>query len=512
MLSVKAVSLAAVALVFGLVLALVPHGAAASDQSPRDGVTWVSCPSYMPEGVECGRLDVPIDWGQPDDPRRASIAFAVHRATGKRQGTYTYNPGGPGTSGMGMLGILLTGGPYGPAGALPAEIRRSFDIVAWDPRGVGESTPLLEDCDGMATFGELPQAGPVDWTAVATAYAESMEAALQECLAANPDLAPYLGTHYVIRDLEALRQALGVRQWTYNGVSYGTTVGLAYAREYPTRLRALVLDGVAPTNQTQLQQASTMSWAWSTMLRVFAGTFPAGFSAKVNRVIASLDEGPLELMGEPYPRFAEDFIGLDSLVSGLWGQATYEAKRQQFVALDAAARARGPVVGPVSPLPTQERPISPVVSMVLCADRPDRPSVAQVAAIAATAASTGLTVAGTHAIERGLWCSGLPQIGVPVDASSEPIRLANSALVVNATGDPKTPWLRARVGASLVKGARLISYTGTQHGVYRRVGSTCVDSAVTRYLMTLQRPRTDTSCPFSVLRRPADPTRLNASR
>jgi hypothetical protein len=139
-----------------------------------------------------------------------------------------------------------------------------------------------------------------------------------------------------------------------------------------------------------------------------------------------------------------------------------------------------------------------IVSFVLCADRPDRPTAEQVAAIAETASAAGLTAAGTKAIERGLWCSGLPSIGVPVDATSEPLRLPASALVVNATGDPKTPWLRARVAASTIAGARLVSYSGTQHGLYRRVGSSCVDSAVTRYLMTLRLPSADASCPFSV--------------
>ena len=286
----------------GLVLGGAPAWAAPDAQVEQDNsITWVDCPSYLPNDVECGRLDVPIDWdvrpggpaGPPlsgaDDPRRASIAFAVHRATGERRGAYTFNPGGPGGSGVGVLGTWLTGEPYGPWGALPPAILRHYDVIAWDPRGVGESTPALEGCDGSATYGELPQAGPVNWRAVATAYAESMTEALSDCLAANPDLAPYLGTHYVIRDLEALRAALGVARWTYNGVSYGTTVGMAYAREYPDRVRALVLDGVAPTNQSQLQQASTMAWAWSTALRTFTGRYPAGFSAKVNRVIAALD-------------------------------------------------------------------------------------------------------------------------------------------------------------------------------------------------------------------------------
>jgi len=489
----------AVVAALGLVLGVAPAWAGPDVQTEQDRpITWVDCPSDLPADVECGTLDVPIDWAVPDDQRRASIFFAVHRATGERKGTYTFNPGGPGTGGVGSLGTWLTGGVFGPSGALPQAILRHYDIVAWDPRGVYESTPKLEGCDGTATYGELPQAGPVDWRAVATAYADSMSTALTDCLAANPDLAPYLGTHYVIRDLEALRTALGVSRWTYNGVSYGTTVGMAYARAYPDRVRALVLDGVAPTNQTQLQQASTMAWAWSSALRTFAGQYPAGFSRKVNRVIAALDEGPLDFRGEPYPRFAVEFDGLDRLVASLWRQRSYEGFRSMFQALDRAARERGPVTEPVPPRPAQAEPVPYIVSFVLCADRPDRPTVEQVAAIAETTASAGLTAAGLQAIQRGLWCSGLPRIGVPIDGSSVPIRLANSALVVNATGDPKTPWLRARVAASTIAGARLVSYTGTQHGLYRRVGSTCVDGAITRYLTTLRLPAGDVSCPFSV--------------
>lgn len=461
-------------------------------------VAWVECPPYLPDGVECGRLDVPIDWAMPNDSRRASIAFAVHRATGERKGTYTFNPGGPGGSGVGTLGTWLTGQPYGPWAALPPAILQHYDVVAWDPRGVGESTPTLADCEGTATYGELPQSGPVDWRAVATAYAASMSEALGDCLAANPDLAPYLGTHYVIQDLEALRAALGVSRWTYHGVSYGTTVGMAYARQYPDRVRALVLDGVATTNQTQLQQASTMAWAWTTALRTFAAQYPAGFSRKVDRVISAVDEGPLDFAGEPYPRFATDLLGLDRTIASLWMQGRYNTYRTLFQELSRSATARGPAAQPVASRPAQAEPVPFSVSFVLCADRPDRPTPEQVASIAEATSSAGLTAAGLQAIQRGLWCSGLSRIGVPIDGSSVPIRLANSALVVNATGDPKTPWLRARMAASLIAGARLISYTGTQHGIYRRVGSTCVDGAITRYLTTLQLPAGDLNCPFSV--------------
>ena len=113
----------AVVAALGLVLGVAPAWAGPDVQTEQDGpVTWVDCPSDLPDDVECGTLDVPIDWGVPRDERRASIFFAVHRATGERKGTYTFNPGGPGTGGVGGLGTWLTGGVYGPSGALPPAI------------------------------------------------------------------------------------------------------------------------------------------------------------------------------------------------------------------------------------------------------------------------------------------------------------------------------------------------------------------------------------------------------
>lgn len=463
-------------------------------------ITWGPCEGLMPAGVECGTLDVPVDWSDPQSSPRAQIAVAIHRATKDRRGTFTYNPGGPGTSGLLMLPIWLTGGVYGPSGALPRQVLDHYDIVAWDPRGVGLSEPQLQGCDATATYGDLPQAGPIDWQQVAETYAASVSNGLLDCLKRNPDLAPYLGTSYVIRDVEALRIALGVEEWTYYGSSYGTTIGMTYARAYPDRVRALVLDGVAPPSQTLLTAASTMSWGWSYALRQFVGVYGAKFAHKVDRVIRALDRGPLVIDGVSVARFGTDefSVGLDNLVSSLWMQRRYESLRANFVALYRAARQRGSVLEPVPPMPARQMPIPYAVSFVMCADRTDRPTPSQAAALAETAAAAGLTVAGIKPIERGLWCSGLPALGIPLDNSTMPLRLANSALVVNANADPKTPWLRARVGASTIAKAPLITYSGTQHGLYRRVGSTCVDSAVTTYLLRLELPKSDLACPFTI--------------
>ena len=455
-----------------------------------------ACPIEMPAGATCGYLTVPTDWDLQDDTRTMSIAYAVHRATGKRLGALTYNMGGPGNGGVFSLPMWI--GTYGPNRAFPPEIVEHYDIVAWDPRGVDFTTPHLESCDPTFSLGPLPQAGPVDWLAAATNFAQSLRPQLQRCLADNPDVAPYLGTYYVIRDLDALRSALGYDTWSYYGISYGTTIGMAYARQFPDRLDQLVLDGVAPPNQSVLQSVNSQAWAWTYALRQFIAAYGAQFSRKVSRVLSTLDRGALVDGNDTWTRFSDsdfDYTSLESLVKG-FGQVTYDGKRQAFAHLYQLARTTSPMRS-TPDAPARDTPTSAIVSFVLCADRSDRPTPEQVAPIAQTAAQA-ITPSGTNAIWRGLWCSGLPAIGHSINASNAPILLRNSALLVNSSADPQTPWLRARLAASTIAGSRLITYTGTQHGVYRAVGSACVDDLVTRYLMTTRLPKGDPTCPLKL--------------
>jgi pimeloyl-ACP methyl ester carboxylesterase len=118
--------------------------------------------------------------------------------------------------------------------ALPAIVKRHFDIVLWDPRGTGLSTPVPTGCTtNPNTLPVIPATGPIDWGSVTQTFLAAQQAANQQCYEANLDLAPYLGTQFVVRDLDALRQALNVPRWTYWGMSYGTRIGLLYAQLYP---------------------------------------------------------------------------------------------------------------------------------------------------------------------------------------------------------------------------------------------------------------------------------------
>lgn len=497
----SATGLGAVLLIVPGLLLVIPQPASASDgqapeRSAESARPW-TCPSGLPPDVTCGRFDLPLDWANPTSPRSVSLAFAVHRAPGERIGTLTFNPGGPGQSGIDALGFMLGAGP--PAMALPQQVVEHFDIVAWDPRGVGYSGPAMEGCErDQVTMGPIPQIGPIDWDEVARGYHRQLKEVLRRCADANPEVAAHLGTSQVIEDLEALRQELTVDQWTYLGVSYGTTIGMAYARAHPDRIRALVLDGVAPPSESLLQAASSQAPAWRAALASFARVYPKA-GALTHPVLDALDEQVLSWHGAPFGRFSQqDSVSslYESLRSFLPSEARFPRLRDLFV--DLAAEIPEEVSDPPRPPDsTIEIPMNPIVSLVLCADRSKHPSIAQAADLARSAERTGITVAGISILERTLWCAGLGSYGRPLDTSTAPLVLPNAALIVNATGDIKTPMKRAKVAAGQIPGSRLISYLGTTHGLYPRAGSACVNDAVTDYLVNLRLPADNLTCPIA---------------
>ncbi|MGI9197296.1 MAG: alpha/beta fold hydrolase [Candidatus Nanopelagicales bacterium] len=473
-----------------------PKNAQAAVSAARTSVPCASI-GVTVSGVECGRLTVPVDWFDLSNPGTGSIAYAIHRASVKRVGTLTYNPGGPGASGLGTLPIFLGQNPLRPWQGLPPAILKYFDIVAWDARGVGASTPALRGCPKLAlSYGDLPATGPVDWTAATQAYSDGLEAGLSACYAANSDIAGLLGTAYVVRDLEALREALGVSQWTYWGMSYGTQIGMAYAQAYPTRLRALLLDGSVPPNQTLTQRAAMQVWGRLSTVDVFSGVYGKRFASQVQRVIRALDRRTFTASDMTFDRWTllAPSIGL------LNAQFNYPIVRKQFRFAYQALFHPNVVPQALPRLPRQEEPdfsASYLTFFVNCSDTADRPTVETVARLAQSAADAGLTVAGRWVIERGIVCSGLPAgFGRPLRPIVNPLRLPHGALVLNSIADPNTQWLGAQQASTVIEGARLLTYMGTQHVTYKQVPAPCVDTVVTRYFTRLSLPARNVQCGF----------------
>ncbi|MEZ5239711.1 MAG: alpha/beta fold hydrolase, partial [Microthrixaceae bacterium] len=180
--------------------------------------------------MQCATLEVPLDWALPDG-EQIELTLARRLATGTRIGSLLTNPGGPGGSGVDFLA----------AQPLGAELHESFDVVSWDPRGVGRSTGL--DCDDRAD--DLYAADPTPDDAGEAAAIEEVAAGIaSDCAESGGDLLAHMNTEEVARDLEAIRLALGGEKLNYLGFSYGTHIGQEYAELFGDRVRAMALDGV----------------------------------------------------------------------------------------------------------------------------------------------------------------------------------------------------------------------------------------------------------------------------
>ena len=212
----------------------------------NQGIVWSTCES-SPQ-FECAVVEVPADYREPE-AGSLSIAINVHRATepDERIGNLLVNPGGPGGSGLELVESIGSRFP-----AFAQELVERFDIVGFDPRGVGASEPKFA-CGDLGEQLDLRRSidSPVDTPEEVAAG----EAAANLCIESMGSVGGLLHTAYVARDMDEIRKALGVEQVSYLGYSYGSAVGVWYATLFPESVRAMVIDGADnPVDMTANQE------------------------------------------------------------------------------------------------------------------------------------------------------------------------------------------------------------------------------------------------------------------
>lgn len=192
-------------------------------------IEWTLCGD-----LECGTVDVPLDYADPDG-ETIPIAVNMLRAadTDRRRGVLLVNPGGPGASGLEFAEAFAFG-------VFPIELTDNFDIVGFDPRGVGESGP---DFACGASGEQLELLIDIEDLIDEPAEIADAEAAVELCAASMGDAAGALGTDFVARDMDEIRKGLGEEQISFLGFSYGSVIGVWYASLFPDRVRAMVVDG-----------------------------------------------------------------------------------------------------------------------------------------------------------------------------------------------------------------------------------------------------------------------------
>ncbi|GAA3819671.1 alpha/beta hydrolase [Streptomyces phyllanthi] len=219
-----------------------PAGASAGSASaprtvqntPAAKPTWKNCRTEDQPTLQCASLKVPLDHTRPRG-RQITLALSrVPHTAKKYQGPLLVNPGGPGGSGLTLAGFV--------ASSLPKEVAAQYDVIGFDPRGVGASKPAL-DCRPRHFSPVRPDSVP-STPAIEKANRNRAEAFAKACATKYADLLPYIDTVSAVKDMDVIRRALGAKKINYFGYSYGTYLGAVYAKLHPSRVRRVVLDSI----------------------------------------------------------------------------------------------------------------------------------------------------------------------------------------------------------------------------------------------------------------------------
>jgi len=477
------------------VLALASPGSlpalAGQSSSP---LRWQACQddTLASYGYECASFTRPLRRSEPDGPQ---VELAVFRlpATGlaqERIGTLFFNPGGPGAPGHGsaVKGRLL-----------PEEVRRAFDFVTWDPRGLGMSKPALADC--AVAMPQRPATGSVDWERLLRQRQRELAESNRDCIARHGDLIPQMGTVEAAHDLDALRQAVGDDRLNFWGVSYGTVIGSTYAALFPGRVRALVLDGnVDPwIDLGGLRHSAT---APDDAIRFFLQLHP-DLKPPLRRSLARLAQEPLTLRdGSQYTRW--DL--LDSLVrfppisrlSGTYGRTLIETVDQAlFGSVAERTAALKTLEHPLLRSSGQDSNAAAGFAAVACQDFPQRPSPQQQAAWLDDLTRQAPLYGGSLGVNFLALCSGYEdlQASTPVPRAPFPER-GVSGLIIGSSWDAATPWVWSTAMARAFPSMRTLQVVGNEHGIYTNAQSSCMEEDVSDYVLKGTVPPTDLSCPY----------------
>jgi pimeloyl-ACP methyl ester carboxylesterase len=480
-----------------------PAGPFAQPDVPVPQLSWAACGTAAAgtaAGVQCATASLPMDYDQPEGTQvQIAVARVPAKAPTQRIGSLFFNLGGPGAPAVNYLQAAGAG--------IFSALNARFDIVAFDPRGVGQSTPSIDCRVNQETEGVLIRPSPTPIGLDAAALVARAQRYVDSCLANNGEILRHVSTANVARDMDALRAAVGDERLSYLGFSYGTFLGATYAALFPDRYRALVLDGAVEPEQwihdpVSLSESQLVAFelaldrflgacaADQTACSSFGGSDP---SAAYDGLLASAAATPI-----PAPRYTADPrpVTADD-IRDVTAQLLYTKQSWGVLAAALAQAASGD--GSV---------IRAIMDLVVL--RPADPAPDRFFAIAASEQTWPRDV-GAY-LERGAreWAdsphfwdhfaySEIPSALWPIrdeDAYGGSFAVGPSSptpLVIGTTYDPATPYSWAVGTVRELSNARLLTMEGDGHTAYGR-NSACVNSATETYLTAGTLPAAGTVC------------------
>jgi len=468
-----------------------PEPLSSLTQYQSQELNWQECH----QNYQCATLLVPINYA---DLSVGAFSLAVLRYPALDQahriGSLVVNPGGPGAS-----GVIYA---YNAENIVSPEILERFDIVGFDPRGVGESAPIkcLSDAETDASFAADPK--PDDAVELDQLISDAQEY-FKKCAANTKYLIDY-STLNSARDLEILRSALGDQKLNYLGKSYGTYLGTLYSELFPGSVGRFVLDGAVDPNSSNRDALLGQAIGFDLALNAFitdclknsSCALTGNQSAAQVQIKELLAKTAITPLSSKSGRKVTEGLVVFGIASALYDSASgWPVLRDAF---KEATLGRGEsflVLADQYAGRTKNGSYlsneNDALQVIDCLDHKETETLASIKK-SAIDFSTKAPIFGAYLAYSGFACRYLPNISSVEQIDIKKIE-ANPILIVGTTRDPATPYKWAQSLAKIFAGSVLITLNGDGHTGHGR-GSTCVDSAVDHYLLTGVTPNSELFC------------------
>lgn len=497
--ALAAVAVAVPALVTAAGASRRPAAAPGASRHPAAAASlrWSACKGAA--SFRCATFRVPLSYARPSGPT-IGLAVVELPATGKAQGDIILNPGGPGASGVDFLESQGTG--------FPAALRRSFNLVSFDPRGVERSDPVR--CYGAAGIRHLVAVDPSPSTPAQIRQVVAATKAFDAACAAHTSrqLLQNVGTKVTADDLDHLRAALGQAKLDYLGFSYGSYLGEVYAQDFPSHVGDFVLDGVVNPALSTVAADRVQAEGFESDLRDFFAwcptntachrELPNGAKASYETLFAKLARGAT-LTAYLKPKYGgQQKVDLGVAETGL-AASLYDKSTWPYLAQAIAGGLHGDGSLLTALAYSYEglqqngtfADLMAANTAINCVDRPSPTRLSIYEGLARTMAKAAPDFGASEAWST-LVCAYWPVrpqgTVAPIHAPGTP-----TIVVVGSTGDPATPYPWATAVVHQLDHAVLLTRTGPGHTAY--FSSACVRAHVDAFFATSHSPKPGIVCP-----------------
>ncbi|MGW2419893.1 alpha/beta hydrolase [Streptomyces sp. NPDC001709] len=452
------------------------HRCKATGDSPAPSGDW-----------RCATLTVPLNWSEPEG---ATIGLALIRSPatgGHRIGSLLFNFGGPGGSGVSMM-------PY--YADTVSTLHDRYDLVSWDPRGVGASEGVRCRGDRQIEAAEDVDATP-DTPQEEKAYLQDAADFGKGCQKAAGTLLSHVSTTDSARDMDLMRQVLGDTRMHYFGISYGTELGGVYAHLFPKRVGRMILDAVVDPTADTVGHAENQTRGFQRALDDYlrsTGQDPAQGTRKIAALLKRIDTRPLPAESG---RKLTETLAVTGIVLPLYSESSWPRLTS---ALNSAEQGDGsPLLALADDYNERDSSghygtTSHAQRVISCLDEKERPTLAETKRRLAEFERISPVFGDFLGWDTAGWCHDWP---VPGQFDTPQVSAPGAApiLLVGNTGDPATPYEGARrMADGLGKGVGVeLTWKGEGHGAYGN-GSDCVDSTVNAYLVNGTVPKDGKVC------------------